>query len=296
MFKLALIYIFILLHFISNAKNVKSNQETFIHDSLISIKQFGAKGDGITNDYPAFLAIAKYINRKGSGNIFIPKGIYYIGVFYNKVNENKDIEFTNCNNLKIIGDHATIILNGQFKRTADYRNKKYWYSYARTIIPLSFNNCTNVEVEGLEINGNVSQITRDSNVVENQGYLLMLNNCENVEIKNMFLHHSQTDGIYIIGTNSNSKNVNMSNVISANNGRQGMSVIGLLNGKFDHCQFINTGITGGVYGYHSPTAGVDIEPHPETVVEKILFLHCIFKNNKGGNFYVLHQLPLRISF
>lgn len=284
MYKLALLSIFIMLHFVCPAQKMKYKRNSPIPDNALNIKKFGAKGDGITNDYPAFLAIADYINKKGTGSVFLPKGNYYIGVYQSKTDSNKDIEFKDCNHLKIIGKNAKISLNGNFKRTADYKNKKYWFSYARTVVPLSFSNCKSILIEGIEIDGNVSQITRDSNVVENQADLLIFSNCEDVKVKNVFVHHAQTDGIYIIGSNSNSRNITMTNVISANNGRQGMSIIGLLNGTFQNCEFINTGITGGTYGYHSPAAGVDIEPHAETVVKNILFKNCTFKNNKGGQF------------
>jgi len=120
--------------------------------------------------------------------------------------------------------------------------------------------------------------------METGGRLMVFNSCKTVKLKNLYLHHAQSDGLYISG---NSSNFTASNIISANNGRQGMSIIHLINGSFKNCSFINTGFTEGEYGYHAPGAGIDIEPNSNGPgVENVLFDSCTFTNNKGSQIVI----------
>jgi hypothetical protein len=156
------------------------------------------------------------------------------------------------------------------------------------IMPISLSNCKNVEISDLEINGNVDKMTRDTLVAESFGFLIKITECENVSIVNVKLHHAQSDGIYVNGKMHPTINLKMSNVISSNNGRQGLSIINLNRGEFINCCFINTGFTEGKYGLHSPASGVDIESNltkDSVRTGNLVFDNCTFKNNKGGQFF-----------
>jgi hypothetical protein len=255
-------------------------------NSIINVKSFGAKGDGNTDDYEAILKLANYVNKIGSGNIVFPKGTYYIAKYHTKDNKLADIVFNNCNNLKITGYEAVISVNGSFKRTSDYNHSGYEYSYTNAIVPLSFVNCSNLSIAGIEINGNVDKMTRDANVVEGGGFLIQIMGCKNIIINDVILHYAQTDGIYINGYDKPTINLTANNLVSANNARQGMSIINLYGGFFNKCKFNNTGLTGA-YGNHSPSAGVDIEPTKVNLTIKtghLVFSECEFKNNLGSQF------------
>lgn len=237
----------------------------------------------MSNDYPALLAAAAYINKQGGGELFFPRGKYYIAEYHQPSSAVKDIVFSNCNNLSISGDGAVIKVNGKFFRKADKVNGKYAYSNTYALTPFSFSNCKKVIIKNLEVNGGVSEMKRDAAVVETGGHLFLFQDCQDVTLQNVYVHHAQTDGVYIAGTRS--ARFNFSNLKSANNARQGMSIIQLLVGNFDNCQFINTGITNGSYGLHAPGAGVDIEPRDGGIsVRDIKFTNCIFQNNQGSQF------------
>lgn len=47
-------------------------------DHVISLKDFGAVGDGVTNDSAALARAAAYFNLRGGGTLYVPKGTYYI--------------------------------------------------------------------------------------------------------------------------------------------------------------------------------------------------------------------------
>lgn len=276
--KLSNIFLLVLLPFLlSNTSN----------DYLkVNVKDYGAKGDGISNDYTAIMKAVDIINKNGGGEIYFPSGEYFINEYHNGINEIKNIIFKDCNRLVIKGDNAKISVKGNFNRTVTKRGKKHLFSNITAIIPLGIINCKNVLVEGLEINGNVDQMTKDKKVVESGGHLVLILDSENVTLSNLKIHHAQTDGIYI---GKNSKNVNAINTTSSNNARQGMSITGLIRGEFVNCKFMNTGITEGDYGRHAPSAGVDIEPNRKSVlVKNIKFENCLFQNNMGAQLVVSH--------
>jgi hypothetical protein len=252
-------------------------------NKYINVKEWGVKGDGVSDDYFALLKIADTVSKMGAAEIFFPAGMYKIGRYHDGKTGLKDIVFTNCNGLKITGQNAVISVFGNFYRPITRRGKKHVFSNVSAIIPFRFVGCNNLYIEGIEINGNVNEMTREKGVNETGGHLLLFVNSTNVNLSNLKLHHAQTDGIMITGAKS--ENFIVKNVISSNNARQGMSIIKLRNGTFINCSFINTGITEGNYGRHAPSAGVDIEPdRRDEIVRNIKFDSCLFENNAGSQF------------
>jgi len=254
-------------------------------DSAIDIKQFGAKGDGVSDDYSAFKAAANYINKKGGGTLIISKGTYFLAPYSTKEKPVADIGFNNCTGLNIIGKNAVISVNGKFHRSVGKTSGNYKYSDTRAIVPIHVRNSKDVTITGLEINGNVDKMTRDPGVVESGGFLVWIEEGENVKLSDLVLHHAQSDGIYVGAGKKPTVNFKMVNCTLKNNARQGLSITFLYNASIKNCWFLNTGITDGNYGLHSPAAGVDIEPNqtsPKT--GKIVLDSCYFENNRGGQF------------
>lgn len=252
----------------------------------INIKDYGAVGDGITNDYQAFLKAVNTINKNKGGEIFLPKGNYFIGEYNDGSTDYNKLTFIDNDGLKIYGNGAIISVQGAIDRKVTRKSKGKLFSKIFAIEPLRIIRCKNVIIEGLEINGNVNLMTRDKGVVESGKHLILIRDCENIRLKDLTLHHSQTDGLYIGGS---SKIVFGTNIVSKNNARQGMSITGLIDGTFINCNFSNTGFTDGSYGHHGPSAGVDIEPNSkEILVENVTFKGCLFENNKGSQIVVSH--------
>src|SRR4051794_14111941 len=78
----------------------------------VNVKDFGAKGDGKSDDYGALLKVVDYINSKGTGEVYFPSGTYYIAEFHNGKNNIPDFQFQNCDSLYIHGTKAVISVNG----------------------------------------------------------------------------------------------------------------------------------------------------------------------------------------
>ena len=54
----------------------KAAQVANIGTEIVSVKDFGAVGDGVTDDSGAIRAALDYINSIGGGTVFLPKGTY----------------------------------------------------------------------------------------------------------------------------------------------------------------------------------------------------------------------------
>lgn len=259
------------------------------NDSL-NIKNYGAKGDGKTDDYWAFIKAIADINKQGGHcTLIVPRGNYLISVHNTTDEKYKDFEFDSCTDITITGSYAVINIAGNYYRAADYvtgTKRSISRSNTYSIMPFSFINCKNVTLSGFEVNGNSDKVSRDFKVVEAHSHLVRIWESENVTVKNMYLHHGITDGICIGGIKKFSTNIKFYNVIAESNARQGMSIVNARNAIFERCKFINTGYFNGKYGHHNPGAGVDVEPIRHTIdglkSGNIKFVDCRFENNIGG--------------
>lgn len=262
-------------------------------DLVINVRDYGAKGDGISNDYQAILKVYTAINANGRGEIYFPKGVYYINEFNSPGKPVPDMILQNLSYLKISGDIGTVIsVKGDFNRIVTFLTprKQFKKSDYYAICPIYIKNSSNVTINNLEIRGNVQSTTRDSNVVETGGRLLSLESSKNVTLSDLYIHHAQMDGIAFISTKGiPNADFLIKNVVVSNCARQGSTIGCLLDSKFENCVFKNTGITEGSYGAHDPKAGIDIEPNwPESKVSNITFDSCVFQNNLGGALRISH--------
>lgn len=258
---------------------------------IVDVKDFGAAGDGIQDDYPAFQAAVHKLNEHKSGTLLIPKGTYCLDAYNQPNSQKKHLVLKNMNQLEILGEEGTIIsVKGDFHRSYTNKGKKHKFSKYESITPLIIRQCRNVKITNLEIDGNIDEMTKDDGVAEGNGHGLMFIDNENVVIKNVYLHHNLADGLNIKKRNKDLENKNyvIENVISKYNGRQGMTIGGLDDAIFKNCDFSDTGITHGNYGNHAPCAGVDIEPIHGHLVNNITFENCIFYNNIGSELVVSH--------
>lgn len=269
----------------------------------ISIKQFGAKGDGITNDNEAFVKAAEYIQNKG-GNITlnIPTGTYIVGAQYSSDTyflEGKNLmNFQNIKNVHIKGIPSkngklpaikykdglyfgTFYNEGIHKGkpkctpTANNYNKKE-AAYIGSCIATT--QCTNITISNIEIDGNQNGMIiggfygDKGRQLNHRGLYLTYSN--NITIKNCYFHHLALDGIELSATN----NTTIENIRSEYNGRQGISWVGgkgltIKNSKFNY--------TGCAKIASAPCAGIDIEPESGANIENGYFENCEFMYNVG---------------
>lgn len=256
----------------------------------ISVKDFGAKGDGLADDYAAIQRAVAAIAMAGGGTLIFPKGIYRVDRYKIRgkelPNSISDFTFRGLDGLAIEGNTSKIVMKGGWTRTADYSNGKYQYSYASQVGFL-FIGCRNLSVHNLEIDGGAATIQKGvERLAEGTSHGLYLLGCQRVELANLHIHHYCVDGLYISRHSTTiCTHVAGTNCRFTNNGRQGMSIIQLRYAAFTNCDFNETGLTG-MYGGHSPMAGVDIEPNVsvpkvDDYTGDIKFTNCRFMDNRG---------------
>ena len=251
---------------------------TYLNQRAASVKDYGAVGDGVTDDTDSIKAAVAALNAAGGGALIFPDGgDYFIGQTGapNAVN----IEFVDCSGLKLSFEGGSKI-----SLKADFE-----HSSSETSSNIIFRRCNNVIIENIETNGNVSTGTKTG--AEQGEHGLQFFGCKDVTLINPKLHDHPNDGLYIdheytgstITTASERFTIN--NLDSYNNGRQGCSIIGVFGCTFSNPKFRDTGKTGS-FGSYSPGAGLDIEPNVTGVLtaSNIILHNPIFSGNIGACF------------
>ena len=257
-------------------------------------EQFGARGDGRSDDYEAMHRLAAAVNAAGGGTIrFASNRRYLIDRYITGSgatrNDVRHITFTNCRGLHIDLNGSAIDVKGDFHRAADGQSGggRYVTATNRALNPLQFVLCHDLSVRNGELNGNVDRMTRDRNVIEGPGHGIELLGCERVLLEDLHIHHFPTDGIrmgiHALGNDELCRDVRMNRLRIMNNGRQGMTNAGGSGVVAVDCHFSETGVTGGEYRNHGPSAGVDVEPFRDLPVKSdFRGLRCRFDGNLGA--------------
>ncbi|PTS98498.1 hypothetical protein DBR11_14725 [Pedobacter sp. HMWF019] len=266
--------------------------------SKINVRWFGAKGDGVHDDYYAVQAACSALNNIGRGTMLFPTGIYYIDHYkVSGPNPNgiTNLTISGITELIIEGGGSLIKMKGGWTRTADYSAGSFTYSYSNCV-GIVISECNNVTISDLEIDGGAETITKVA-TAEGVSHGIMLDACKNLNLKNIHVHHFCADGLIIRSKGLEiCRNISAMNCRFTNNARQAMSIIQLRQGVFINCEFRDTGNTG-LYGGHSPQGGVDIEPDTKipAVSENtgdIVFIGSLFQDNKGFEFVTSNELSV----
>lgn len=269
------------------------------NDDIFNVRDFGAVGDGITDDTDAIRNAVAAVNLVGSGTLFFPPGDYYIAQYRitggPDANGVENFTFTNCNGLVISGYGATINLNGSFNRSADSGTT----SYENTIVPFYMVGCTNFVIQGLEIDGNVEDTTKGASVIEGPCWGIATSNCQRYVLKDLNVHSLASDAIILgIDQLAADQQFSISNVKAWGNARNALSIIQARGGLITDSEFSSAGLTNasgtgiGGYGYHAPRIGIDVEPDADTPTVDVktgdlIFLRCKLYNNQGLQFQAI---------
>lgn len=263
----------------------------------VSPEGFGAVGDGVTDDYDAMQRLVAAVNAAGGGTITLQPGrTYFLNRYIANGQAVADLIFANCRALTLEGNGATIAVKGDFARDD---------AATHSLAGLRFQDCRQVIVRNLVLNGNVDRTTRSGKITESPSHGLVFQSCSDVLIDGVNAHHFASDGMIIrdskrtglMGTRLASRQFTVRNSRFLFNARQGLSVTQLRGGLFENCDFSYTGFvdangTVGPYGNHSPSAGVDVEPNNtpvhgdrmDVLSGDLTFRNCRMIGNFGAAF------------
>ncbi|AMR27444.1 hypothetical protein A0257_10280 [Hymenobacter psoromatis] len=278
-------------------------------------KDFGAVGDGRTNDQAAFEKAADFFNKRAltpAGTapavLAIPKGVYLVGRQDAAGNGADVLALTGCRNLRIEGQDST----RTFIRYADglrygafdpatrqpYESPKAfftdWAWGAKVGVCISLQKCENVEVSGLNLDGNsphsvVGGHWGDTGIQLNYDGIF-IGESRRITLRGLALHHFGRDGIQVLNHLAKElgdplvETIRLENLTCTYNGRQGLSVTGVNGLRAVNCSFSHTGRVLipalGKALFSNPGAGVDLEPEGG-FVQNVRFDNCRMVDNAG---------------
>ncbi|TWT27768.1 glycosyl hydrolase family 28-related protein [Planomicrobium sp. CPCC 101110] len=226
-------------------------------ESATSITDFGAKGDGTSDDTKPIRDAIESISKAGGGVVTIPKGTYMIDAIQSvHLMDNVTLDFKPGSIFKAIPNDAS--------------------NYAI----LSIHDVENVKVTGKpKIQGERAQHTGETG---EWGFGISIKGATDIYIENANIVDCWGDGIYIGPTKSQnySENIVIKDPLLENNRRQGISVISVKNLKITDPVINNTSGT-------DPQSGIDIEPNSNTEhLENIEIVNLSSKNNEGFGFQI----------
>lgn len=231
---------------------------TKVSEVEVCVEQFGAKGDGTTDDTESIRSALT----SGASKVNFVKDKTYMVTPYNALNEHG----------LLIPSGVTVDLNGATVKVITNTEPRYKV--------FSIIDADDVTLRNGRITGDVEGHTGTGE----WGYGVSIIHSTNVVLDNLYIEKCWGDGININfedTTKYYSDNITIINCICNNNRRQGMSIEAGNNIHVEHCQFINT---GGIK-HTNPSAGVDIEPLVSNqTLTNIYFGDCLFKNNYGMQF------------
>lgn len=296
---------------VNDGGNVINGWVRQVSPNYLNVMNFGAKGDGVTNDYSAFKAVSDYVkntNFKGY-TIHLPTPPDHYAVSGQTFEVGKgftcepilDISFATLQDKFILlqSDNAKIKqMSGQYfgafnKNTKEKLNTTtpiYYHADAAVAdlkFILHFENIKSLIINGkIDLDGN-----RDGmNIGGKWGdvgwqlfaYGIRIAWVKQFDIANINSHHHCCDGIYIAGWNdaanpdkplADVKGV-ARNLNSQYNSRQGMSLTGGQNISFYDCTFDNTALPEFTVR-SMPMSCVDIEAEINPI-RNITFTKCYF--------------------
>jgi len=247
-----------------------------------SIRSFGAKGDGKTNDTQAFQKAASYFNSiGGNGKLIIPKGTYIVGLQdLSNGQKNKPcysgediLHFINVKNFTVQGQKGALLkfadglrfgaFDPTTKQAYDHGNTRFTnYAYAAqagTCICLE--NCNGVKITGIIMNGNNTKAAMGG-IYGDVGIQLAYDgisilNSHNITIDSVTASYFGRDGLYVLNQpGSQPDNILIQHSLFEYNCRQGFSWVGGNGVTVKNCGFNHTGKSSYM---SAPGAGVDIE-------------------------------------
>lgn len=237
---------------------------------VVNVKEYGAKGDGITDDT---IAIQNAVNScLDGGTIYFPSGIYIIDGFVKSYEGGVYDLYTAGikmkNNITVYMDNSALV---KLLENQDYPTSVLFNCY----------NCTNVKFINCKIEGDLS--THDMSRINGSistdewGFGIVVKSSTDIKIIDCIIYNCMGDGIYICNPSLrdrdypidyHNKNINIIRPKIYNVRRNGISVTDCISCNINEADISNIQGT-------APKSGIDIEGEGD--------LEYIVKNIKINN-------------
>ncbi len=289
----------------------------------VHIAEFGAVGNGITNNTAAFQKASKFLQEHG-GVLVIDSGVYIVGrqrlsgsylagasYFTEPVFQFKDAQKP----IEIIGRRAVLkavagLKYGSFNPVTGKKdsirkegnNSSY---YASGVAFITAVGCASIKVSGLELDGNSSSMdigpAFGPEGIQISALGISLFNNRYAEIADCYIHHCALDAIIVAWTGLKETDPLyphiIRNVKAVYNGRQGISWVGGNSLTVTNSEFSSTGKTlnRGKYVVSQPAAGIDIEIE-NSIIKNGTFRNCIIADNTGPGLSTIAHATKNVKF
>jgi hypothetical protein len=278
-------------------------------------EDFGARGNGKTNDTDAFAALSNYVNERGGGTVELAKEKTYIvgrqvrSAHRYFLSPLSIMRFERLRQpLRINGNGARLLAEpglmfGIFDETSSKPLRLPRPNFRAQGIAAPYDamiwvsDClAPIEIRNLELDGNLERMIIGGGYGDTGHQLpgsgLVLADNESAElISNIHSHHHPLDGVILNGSAKRRGRSRFYRLITRYNGRQGVSVVGGNAQDFIDCEFSHTGRSAL---FSAPGAGVDVEAEGKQVRD-VTFRHCRFIANAGPGLLADQGNSKRIS-
>lgn len=288
---------------------------------LFTPEAFGAIGDGTTNDTYAFAALASAVTAAGGGTIVLQRRTYQVGRQARGGSTATDYAFEPAPILDLVGLPLGLAIQGNGARLRAAARLRYgtfaedgwpthnampFYLPGQLATPYRFmlrvEDCRGpVEISDLELDGGLPDLTIGGQFGDTGWQipatgLALINNRDAERIVRVHSHHHAQDGILVDGLDADRPASAVSllrEVTCEDNGRQGVSLVGGRDYRFERCRFARTGRAGLA---SAPGAGVDVEAEQGKSVRDIAFSGCVFADNHGPGLVADSGDSARLTF
>ena len=212
----------------------------------VSVKDFGAVGDGVINDTAAFSAAIA----SGAKQIIVPSGTYALGSY---------IDVNGVNDLSIIGEGSPVLFEPSGKTTSSAFNVSFF----------RFTSCSNITISGLKINGNRSAYATVNSYFANADNfrVFWIVGCTNVVVQDCIFENWQGVVVKVVALGATGgSTIPAIRADAALPGCDGLKVIG---NKFSYCGIpvqVNPSSSYNIYVqnntiFNTDYSAVTIYPH-----------------------------------
>ena len=266
-------------------------------------EDFGARGDGRTNDTLAFASLSRAVEANGGGIIHLSPNQYVVGLqrpgdgHTNSFEPSPILRLRNLPGaLRIEGNGAVLkaapgLHFGAFEPRGGGASSRPMPNYDQATLASPYvamvwvESCSGpVTISGIELDGMIHEAViggeyGDMGRQIPMSGIFLRDNSGGEKLSDISSHHHGLDGIIIDGiSHSISANRVIERLRLNYNGRQGCSLVGGHDYQFRDCEFSHT---GRAVIASAPGAGLDIEAEGEKTVAGLRFRHCRFSDNVG---------------